>query len=89
MVTERELRDELDHALNCVLCFCGNHKRITKPFCFQCFDSLPPNWRTMLTQSLCYHPGGVLLPHEYSAAKDMLTKLRSLPFPSQDSAPLS
>lgn len=71
MVTEQKLRADYEHALDCVICFCGNYKRIGKPFCFQCWDRLP--WYGALSLDLApptnttppsngLKPGGALHP---------------------------
>ena len=66
MVTEAELKEALELALNSVLCFCGNHKRMDKPLCFQCWDSLPGNWKqTKWTERT---------PEAYAAACEWLIK---------------
>lgn len=67
MVTEKDLTEALDLALNSVLCFCGNHKRIDKPLCFQCWDSLPFGWRQIFR-------GFELSPNNYDAARQWLIK---------------
>ena len=86
MVTEQELRETYEHALECVICFCGNYKRMGKPFCFRCFDSLPSDWQGQYSiyTSLRYDRSSTMLPHHYDAAKQWLKAKRG-PSPSQDS----
>ncbi len=81
MVTGEQLRERLDYALQSILCFCGNHKRIDKPFCFQCFDGLPNNWRHHFN-SCRYYERNTGTPqrdctacsHEYDAACEWLIR---------------
>ena len=82
------MRDNLEYALDCVLCFCGNHKRVGKPFCFQCFDLLPYNWQHIMrpVYNGDFYPDII---HEYAAACDWLRKHYSARFPGPDNAPLS
>lgn len=77
MVTEQQLHEALQDALNSVLCFCGNHKRMNKPFCFQCYDLLPVFWQTAFRHQSAsmYHTN---LIHCYDAASEYLRKRRQL-----------
>ena len=73
MVTEYQLIEIYQYALDCVICFCGNYKRMGKPFCFQCWDSLPSNWKT--DNGVIFHGA-----HEYDAAKQWLKAKRQRDF---------
>lgn len=75
MVTETELREQLADALEDILCFCGNYKRMGKPFCFRCFDALPRNDQKLLTNSPLRHLESYQA-HTYDAAKEWLKKYR-------------
>lgn len=78
--TQQQLQEQLEDALNSVLCFCGNHKRIAKPFCFQCWDSLPQDWKLILQGSTTrLHINCAPPAHTYDAAKEWLIAQRKLP----------
>jgi hypothetical protein len=85
VVTETELRERLEDALDDILCFCGNYKRMGKPFCFRCFDALPRNWQSVMRvmkDGICQD-----CPHQYDAAREWLKQYRSARFQDRDSAP--
>lgn len=84
VITEQDLRAQLEQALDSVLCFCGNHKRIGKPLCFQCFDSLPKDWQL----AIAYGPTACLEHnqiHTYDSAREWLRKHYSERFLDLDS----
>ncbi len=88
MQIHEQLHEQLLDALDDVICFCGNYKRMGKPFCFQCFDSLPKDWQLRIAQSVIRHLV-TEQSHQYDAAREWLKKFHSSRFPSRDSAPLS
>lgn len=71
-LTEQTLKDSLDDALNSVLCFCGNHKRMSRPFCFQCFDLLPAAWQTDINRRAKSSKDFYQFCHVYDAAIEWL-----------------
>ncbi len=88
MVTERELQEDFETALDSVICFCGNYKRMAQLFCFQCYDSLPTAWQGQVYAATITYDTKALS-QQYDAAREWLRRSHSARFPSLDSAQLS
>lgn len=67
--------ETLEYALDCVQCYCGNFKRMGKPFCFQCFDRLPTTWKVIMATRALKHLESEQAKH-YQAAYEYLIKTK-------------
>lgn len=92
VTTPAQLEENLLYALEQIRCACGNYKRIGKTFCFQCFDSLPREWRQHLASAQVYENEKATCghcAHMYDAALTYLRQFCSERFRDRDSELLS